>query len=129
GNAVFHSPDTLFSSATHTPDASPTTHFLPDLTAPAVQLTGPQASPIPDAGSAQQSSSLPSGVDLLGQMPLRFEENHGQVDGPSRYLARGEGYSLFLAPSGATLDLSGPVGGQGSAADSVVTMHLVGANE
>ena len=32
-------------------------------------------------------------------MPLQFEANHGQVDAPVKFLARGHGYTLFLTPT------------------------------
>lgn len=33
------------------------------------------------------------------KMPLQFEANHGQVDAPVKFLARGKGYTLFLTPA------------------------------
>jgi hypothetical protein len=38
-------------------------------------------------------------------VPLSFEANQGQVDGEVKYLARGQGYSLFLTPGAAVLGL------------------------
>jgi len=38
-------------------------------------------------------------------LPLSFEANHGQVDEQVKYLARGQGYSLFLTPDAAVLGL------------------------
>jgi uncharacterized protein (TIGR03437 family) len=37
---------------------------------------------------------------------MRFEANRGQAPAPVRFLARGAGYSMFLTPSGAVLDLA-----------------------
>ncbi|MGH8009484.1 MAG: hypothetical protein ACREQ3_21035, partial [Candidatus Binatia bacterium] len=42
---------------------------------------------------------------IYGQLPLGFEANHGQVDRQVQYLARGQGYSLFLTPGEAVLAL------------------------
>ena len=38
-------------------------------------------------------------------VPLSFEANQGQMDPQVKYLARGQGYSLFLTPSAAVLGL------------------------
>ena len=38
-------------------------------------------------------------------LPLSFEANQGQVDQQVKYLARGQGYTLFLTPGGAVLSL------------------------
>jgi hypothetical protein len=58
-----------------------------------------------------------------GQLPLSFEANQGQTDAQVNFLSRGAGYSLFLTPGGAVLDLGG-----GSGTDTVVAMRLLGAN-
>ncbi|HEV2350699.1 MAG TPA: SBBP repeat-containing protein [Terriglobia bacterium] len=48
-----------------------------------------------------------------GQLPTRFEQNQGQVDSRVKFLARGQGYTLFLTSHDAVLTLkkSGPVSG------------------
>jgi hypothetical protein len=38
-------------------------------------------------------------------LPLSFEANQGQVDAQVKYLARGQGYTLFLTPDAAVLGL------------------------
>jgi hypothetical protein len=38
-------------------------------------------------------------------MPLQFEANHGQVDAPVKFLARGKGYTLFLTPTESVMAL------------------------
>jgi len=38
-------------------------------------------------------------------LPLSFEANQGQVDQQVKYLARGQGYTLFLTPGAALLGL------------------------
>lgn len=62
------------------------------------------------------SSSVLAGG--YGQLPLAFEPNQGQTDAQVKYLARGDGYALFLTGSGAVLKLGG----------AVVRMRLAGAN-
>jgi hypothetical protein len=81
-------------------------------------------------------SSLPQGTALAqpdaatqarltasyGQLPLSFEANKGQTDPRANFLARGAGYTLFLTPSKAVMELQQGGGG------NVVAMRLVGAN-
>jgi hypothetical protein len=55
--------------------------------------------------------------DRYGKLPLSFEENRGQTDARVRFLAHGEGYSLFLTDSEAVLALR----------SDVVRMQLAGA--
>ena len=38
-------------------------------------------------------------------LPLGFEANQGQVDQQVKFLARGQGYTLFLTPGAAVLGL------------------------
>jgi hypothetical protein len=40
-----------------------------------------------------------------GNLPLRFEENRGQINPQARFQARGDGYQVFLTVNGATLAL------------------------
>src|SRR5262245_30353939 len=40
-----------------------------------------------------------------GKLPLLFEANRGQTDARVKYLARGDGYALFLTPNEAALRL------------------------
>ena len=44
-------------------------------------------------------------------LPMTFQENLGQNREDARYLARGNGYSLFVGPEGAALRLGRPVAG------------------
>jgi hypothetical protein len=53
---------------------------------------------------------------------LSFEANRGQADAQVNFLSRGTGYSLFLTPSQAMLDLN-----QGSQ-ENVLSMQLLGSN-
>lgn len=45
-------------------------------------------------------------------LPLSFEVNQGQVDEQVKYLARGQGYTLFLTPGAAVLGLRGEGAGK-----------------
>ncbi len=44
-------------------------------------------------------------------LPLAFEQNHGQTDARVQYMARGDGYTLFLTPNDAVFSLRAPVSG------------------
>lgn len=48
-------------------------------------------------------------LDAFGQLPLSFEVNNGQADPSVRYLARGPGYFVLLAPGEAVLGLDPPL--------------------
>jgi len=66
-----------------------------------------------------------------GQLPLSFEANQGQTDAQVNFLARGNGYALFLTPSQAVLSLQkpSPSGANASGASpDVLRMQLVGAD-
>src|SRR5688572_29150489 len=60
----------------------------------------------------------------FARLPMHFEPNHGQTDAEARFIARGQGYALFLTPSEAVLTLRSG----GSEESAVVRMRLVGAN-
>jgi len=75
------------------------------------------------ANSAQPGRVFAS----LGGLPLGFEANQGQTDPQVKYMARGNGYRLFLTATDAVFALrSSPKAGMDRAA--AVSMHLVGAN-
>jgi hypothetical protein len=91
---------------------------------------------------APLGATLPSPVDAAARpvvshanLPLRFEANEGQTDPVVKFLARGQGYALFLTLTEAVLVLDPPSprsARRGQAAEtretpSVVTMRLVGA--
>jgi hypothetical protein len=64
-----------------------------------------------------------------GQIPLSFEANHGQTDPQVQYLARGQGYALFLTETEAVLTLQKPAAtSASSAAGAVLRLQLIGAN-
>ena len=62
-------------------------------------------------------------LQRYGQLPLAFEPTAGS-NSEAKYLARGNGYALFLANHEAVLELRGP-----SKSASVVRMELAGANK
>ena len=95
--------------------------------------------PPPDAATQAQVSSS------YGKLPLSFEMNRGQTDSQVKFLARGQGYGLFLTPREAVLSLRAaqpnaghanahkPTTGKGAKADkparsAVVRMRLAHAN-
>ncbi|MEN3328048.1 MAG: hypothetical protein V7638_2855 [Acidobacteriota bacterium] len=43
----------------------------------------------------------------FGRLPLSFEVNHGQADARVKFLARGQGYGIFLTDNGAAFSLNG----------------------
>jgi hypothetical protein len=56
------------------------------------------------------------------RLPLCFEPNQGQTASPVKYLARGPGYTVFLAPEEAVLALR-----RSPSASDVVRLKLLGA--
>jgi len=93
---------------------------------------------------APASSPHATPLSLYGQLPLSFEANQGQTDGQVKFLARGQGYTLFLTAREAVFAFSplaahrqrpkgiGPQAGAGPATSDlariVVRMQLFGAN-
>lgn len=69
------------------------------LRAPSARTSGTQA-PV----STAQSSRVRANLDAL---PLAFEANQGQTDPQVKYMARGNGYKLFLTSSKAIMSLPG----------------------
>jgi len=63
---------------------------------------------LPTANAGQSTSHAaiqPKLVDAYGKLPLAFEANQGQSDQPVRFLARGNGFVLFLTADSAVLTL------------------------
>ena len=50
----------------------------------------------------------PDVADRYGRLPLAFEPNFGQSNGPAKFLSRGDGYTLFLTTTEAVFALSKP---------------------
>ena len=67
-------------------------------------------------------SGTPTGATGYGDLPLAFEANQGQASSQVDFLARGNGYMLSLAPSGAVLNLRNDAGGD------VLNLQFVGSN-
>jgi hypothetical protein len=75
-----------------------------------------------------------------GKLPLSFEANQGQTDARVKFLARGQGYTLFLTPTETVLSLNKPQAKTKTSSSSikpspaaetigtVLRMQLVGAN-
>src|SRR4029079_12477962 len=56
-----------------------------------------------------QKSQLHAAVNSFGKLPLSFELNEGQTDPEVKFIARGQGYGLFLTSTGAVLKLGNSV--------------------
>lgn len=62
-------------------------------------------------------------VDTYGKRPLTFEANQGQTDPQVKFLARGDGYGLFLTPTEAVLSFEKP-----DTASRALHLRWLGAN-
>jgi len=77
---------------------------------------------VPQFASADQTrASRP----VLQNLPLSFERNQGQTDAQVKFLARGNGYAVFLTPNETVLGLTRP----DTKATSVLRMRLLGAKQ
>ncbi len=69
---------------------------------------------------------------LYASLPMSFEANHGQTDASVNFLARGQGYTLFLTGQEAVLAVNKPyaarAGGQTRASTEALRLRLLGAN-
>jgi hypothetical protein len=63
-------------------------------------------------------------ADAYGKLPLTFEANQGQTDRAFQFFARGNGYSVFLAPTESVMTLHAPTNTDGA----VLQMTLLGSN-
>ena len=71
-------------------------------TVPATQtLPAPSSTEIPKPARFRLKAAY-------GKLPLHFEPNQGQADPQANFLSRGNGYTLFLTPTGAVLALRMP---------------------
>lgn len=102
------------------------------------------ASPQSSFTAPNQSLGKSKTLALIGQLPLSFEPNSGQVDRRVKFLSRGPGYNVFLTETGAVLAIkssahrtqtaAAPVGEiarthpQPPISNSVLRMQLAGAN-
>ncbi|HLM58440.1 MAG TPA: SBBP repeat-containing protein [Pyrinomonadaceae bacterium] len=86
--------------------------------------------PEPPAGGADAKAAASQAREAYGRIPLSFEANQGQAEGPADFLARGAGYSLFLRATEAVFALRVHEGD--AARDSqlkVLRMRLEGADD
>src|SRR5688572_27716519 len=60
-----------------------------------------------NAAAAKEPAAIAqaSAQAAYGKLPLSFESNRGQTDSQVQFLARGNGYALFLTPNEAVLEL------------------------
>jgi hypothetical protein len=61
-------------------------------------------------GASVEAAKVPhtqNATDAFGRLPLSFELNQGQTDSRVRFLARGQGYGVFLTDNGAAFSLGG----------------------
>jgi hypothetical protein len=83
----------------------------------------------PSSVSQAKAGSLPAQAKLragLAALPLAFEQNQGQVDPRAKYMARGNGYKLFLTASDAVLTLKSPTPGRVSRPRQIMEQRLLG---
>jgi hypothetical protein len=60
-----------------------------------------------DSAAPRESHSRAAALNTYARLPLSFEANSGQTDSRVEFLARGDGYTVFLTPSEAILALRG----------------------
>jgi uncharacterized repeat protein (TIGR01451 family) len=72
-------------------------------------ILGASGVPTPPAHAAPAEAGLRPAADAeaVGELPMRFEPNAGRTDGRVKFLARGQGYGLFLTPDEVVLALRG----------------------
>lgn len=78
------------------------------------------APPPSTAAPLERATATTGGERAIEALPMGFEPNVGQCDGPAEFLARGRGYGVFLTRDSVLLGL----GQHGNG----VRMRLVGAN-
>jgi hypothetical protein len=96
------------------------------LGATSAQRRASNSQPEPASSSARM-------VQAYGKLPLAFEANRGQSGARVKFLARGDGYALFLTGHEAVLKLRGRQGASQSPASddagvAIVKMKLAGAD-
>ncbi len=107
GLYYFHQKHDPVSDLTNVSDAHPAADVVSD------------ASPSPI--EAEQKRQI---ADAYGRLPISFEPNVGQTDEKVKFLARGQGYALFLTPGEAVLALKKEKANE----HAVLRMRLDGAN-
>jgi hypothetical protein len=79
------------------------------------------------ASSGLSGAAKNAALNKFGQSSVSFEANQGQVDSQVKFLARGSGYTLYLANSAVVMHTYS-TGSTSARTDAVVTMTPVGAN-
>jgi uncharacterized repeat protein (TIGR01451 family) len=59
-----------------------------------------------EPSSGVSKEALAKNANEYGRLPISFETNRGQTDKKVKFLARGQGYGLFLTSTGAVLSLN-----------------------
>ncbi|MGB8851380.1 MAG: SBBP repeat-containing protein [Candidatus Acidiferrales bacterium] len=92
-------------------------------TAASVVMARPAADGTTSQNPAQINVSNSASIkESYGKLPLAFEPNNGQSAGEVKFLARGNGYTLFLTPAEAVFAM------RKSAKNETLRMNLDGAN-
>jgi hypothetical protein len=66
--------------------------------------------------------------ELYGKLPLRFEANVGQSGEEVKFIARGNGYNLFLTSTEAVLALRADTSSSSARPDAVLRMNMPGTS-
>lgn len=91
------------------------------------------SNPFQDSLESSPASAMPAAsrtqlLATLGRLPMIFEPNLGQSHPSVKFLAHGDGYSLFLTSEGATMALRSKAGTTNGPRSELLTMKLAGAN-
>jgi hypothetical protein len=101
------------------------------------------AAPLAHSAAYGQTASAPRtpAASNYGKLPLSFEPNRGQTDASVQFLSRGNGYTVFLEPTAATLVLNKSIASQEATraaamkdkpapmAHEAIRLDLTGANK
>ncbi len=94
----------------------------PIAVSPIAVLTSVESKGETDSLSKQQIS------ESYGRLPINFEPNVGQIDEQVKFIARGDGYGLFLTGKEAVLSLRKRGKTRGEDKQAIVQMQIEGAN-
>ncbi len=93
--------------------------------------TAPPNTPVATASEKKSLTLSPeqrtATINAYNKLPLSFEENKGQADPVAKYIARGNGYALYLKPNEAILSLRNNVH-DAAQPNSILRMKLANAN-
>ena len=96
------------------------------------QTTAKGVTAVDKAKTPAKVSASEKSRDTYGRLPMSFEPNRGQTNKNVKFLARGQGYGLFLTPTSAVLALNKAAlnpGDEPSArkqSSAVISLSLVG---